>query len=76
MTAMATATVALDTLADLLEHLGGIHPNRVRFRPSPGTATEEEVLVDRFVNTLQVLSASAPLKWLQLGRTASTAWQN
>jgi Uma2 family endonuclease len=44
MTAMATATAAIDTLADLLEHLGGIHPNRVRFRPAPGTATEKDVL--------------------------------
>jgi hypothetical protein len=40
----ATATAAIDTLADLLEHLGGIHPNRVRFRPAPGTATEKDVL--------------------------------
>ena len=42
MTAMATAAVAIDTLADLLEYLGGIHPNRVRFRPAPGTATEKD----------------------------------
>jgi Uma2 family endonuclease len=44
MTAMVTATAAIDTLADLLEHLGGIHPNRVRFRPAPGTAIEKDVL--------------------------------
>ena len=44
MTAIATATAALDTLADLLEHLGGISPKRVRFRPAPGTATEKDVL--------------------------------
>lgn len=44
MTVVATATAAIDTLADLLEHLGGIHPNRVRFRPAPGTATEKDVL--------------------------------
>src|SRR5947209_5803203 len=47
MTAVATATVAIDTLADLLEHLGGIAPARVRFRPAPGTATEEDVLAIR-----------------------------
>jgi Uma2 family endonuclease len=40
----ATAVATIDTLADLLEHLGGIHPNRVRFRPAPGTATEKDVL--------------------------------
>jgi Uma2 family endonuclease len=44
MTAMATATAVIDNLADLLEYLGGIHPNRVRFRPAPGTATEKDVL--------------------------------
>jgi len=44
MTVGATATAAIDTLADLLEYLGGISPNRVRFRPAPGTATEKDVL--------------------------------
>ena len=32
------------TLADLLEQLGGIAPARVRFRPVPGAATEEDML--------------------------------
>ena len=32
------------TLADVLEHLGGISPTRVRFRPAPGMATEGDVL--------------------------------
>src|ERR1700675_2673491 len=44
MTAVTTSTAAIDTLADLLEHLGGISPKRVRFRPAPGTATEKDVL--------------------------------
>jgi Uma2 family endonuclease len=44
MTSVSTPTVALETLADLLEYLGGIHPNRIRFRPAPGTATEKDVL--------------------------------
>lgn len=44
MTAVTTATAAIDTLADLLEHLGGISPKRIRFRPAPGTATEKDVL--------------------------------
>src|SRR5262252_8962200 len=47
MTSMSTPTVAIATLADLLEHLGGIAPHRVRFRPTPGTATEEDVLALR-----------------------------
>jgi Uma2 family endonuclease len=44
MTAGATTTVTIETLADLLEQLGGIAPNRVRVRPALGTATEEDVL--------------------------------
>ena len=32
------------TLADLLEHLGGISPHRIPLRPAPGTATERHLL--------------------------------
>jgi hypothetical protein len=32
------------TLADLLQQLGGISPRRIRFRPAPGTASEEDVI--------------------------------
>lgn len=39
-----TTTEPIETLADLLEQLGGIAPARVRFRPPPGTATEKDVL--------------------------------
>jgi Uma2 family endonuclease len=38
---MATAT---DTIADLLERLGGIAAKRVRSQPPPGTATERDVI--------------------------------
>ena len=46
---MATATVTRctlnhRTLADLLEILGGISADRVRFQPFPGTATESDVI--------------------------------
>jgi Uma2 family endonuclease len=44
MTAVSTPTVIIETLADLLEQLGSIAPDRVRFRPAPGTATEKAVL--------------------------------
>lgn len=44
MTAVVTSIAAIVTLADLLEQLGGIAPERVRFRPVPGTATEKDVL--------------------------------
>ena len=32
------------TLADLLRRLGGVPPDRVRFNPLPGFATEADVL--------------------------------
>jgi Uma2 family endonuclease len=38
------STDTIDTLADLLDRLGGIPLNRVRMRPAPGTATEADVL--------------------------------
>src|SRR5262249_32018285 len=44
MTPVLISPAAIETLADLLEYLGGIAPQRVRFRPAPGTATAEDVL--------------------------------
>jgi Uma2 family endonuclease len=32
------------TLADLLKHFGGVSPERIRLRPSPGSATERHVI--------------------------------
>ena len=47
MPSVAMYTAAIETLADLLEQLGGIAPDRVRFRPALGTATEKDVLALR-----------------------------
>ncbi len=33
----------INSLADLLERLGGVPLDRIRFRPSPGTATVQEL---------------------------------
>jgi Uma2 family endonuclease len=41
---MAPATLHRDTVADLLERLGGIPASRVLLTPTPGTATEADVL--------------------------------
>ena len=38
------ATPQIQTLADLLERLGGVSADRVRFQPPPGTATEQDVI--------------------------------
>jgi Uma2 family endonuclease len=42
MTSLAPLTI--ETIGDLLERLGGISPQRVRFKPAPGTATEQDVI--------------------------------
>ena len=42
----------------------------------PPDSTLPRELVERFVNSLQVISVSAPLHRLQLGGLTSTAWQN
>jgi Uma2 family endonuclease len=41
---MAARTPRFETIDELLDSLGGISPDRVRFDPLPGTATERDVL--------------------------------
>jgi Uma2 family endonuclease len=44
---MATVTAPPrpgDTMAELLDQLGGVPPHRVLIRPAPGTATEQDVV--------------------------------
>lgn len=36
--------MTFDTLADVLAAVGDVPPERVRYRPAPGTATEDDVL--------------------------------
>ena len=76
MTSASTSAVTIETLADLLDQLGGIAPERVRFRPAPGTATAEDVLAiyerDRrlyelldvhFISSLPVMQRPACKVW-------------
>ena len=44
---MSIATTENPTIADLLADLGDIPPHRVLLRPSPGTATEQDVIAIR-----------------------------
>lgn len=44
MTTVLTPSPDIPTLADLLKRLGGVSPERVRYFPLPGTATEADVL--------------------------------
>ena len=41
---MSVAFTEMLTFADLLDELGGISPSRVRLRPTPGKATEKDVI--------------------------------
>ncbi len=47
MTSVLFPAGAVETLANLLAQLGGISPERVRFRPLPGTATEQDAGLGR-----------------------------
>lgn len=41
---VSPAGTTVDTLADLIERLGNVPLDRIRYRPFPGTATEQDVL--------------------------------
>lgn len=43
MPATAAVSDVVETVADLLDRLGGISASRVRMRPTPGTATENDL---------------------------------
>jgi Uma2 family endonuclease len=70
MAASAPARPAIKNLADLLERLGGIPPERVRFHPAPGTATEADVLVspdgeDRLCELVDGVLVEKPMGYLE-----------
>jgi Uma2 family endonuclease len=44
MSTKAFKTVRSQTMAEVLDQLGGIPPNRVLMTPTPGTATEQDVI--------------------------------
>ncbi len=44
MASVLASSPSIHTLADLLAYLGDVAPDRVRFQPLPGTATEQDVL--------------------------------
>jgi Uma2 family endonuclease len=50
---MSTTSPPIKTLADLLDRLGGVPPDRIRFHPFPGTATVQDVIdVERLEDKL------------------------
>src|SRR5258707_15863743 len=44
MSTVPTTSPAINTLADLLDRLGGVALERIRFHPFPGTATIQDVI--------------------------------
>ena len=44
MPKLLTAPPEIENVAELLEQLGGISPERIRLRPAPGTAKERHVV--------------------------------
>ncbi|MDB5305658.1 MAG: hypothetical protein JWM97_3207 [Phycisphaerales bacterium] len=44
MSLLTSSPPNITTVGDLLDQLGGISPDRVRYRPAPGTATEQDVI--------------------------------
>ena len=44
MSAVQVAAPSIRTLADLLDRLGGVPLDRIRFHPSPGMATVQDVI--------------------------------
>ena len=44
MTTLLTSSPTIRTVADLLDRLGGVPAERVRYYPLPGTATEQDVI--------------------------------
>lgn len=56
-TAATEAPPTFETFADVLDHLGGIPPGRVRLVPAPGTATEADIfaLEDRLDRTFELI---------------------
>jgi Uma2 family endonuclease len=45
MSSTAYSSAAIDNLADLVKHLGGVPLERIRMQPPPGSATEDDVVV-------------------------------
>ena len=56
MATVISAPDDIETLGDLLDRLGGVDPGRIRIRPLPGTATEQDVVeIERRENRLYEL---------------------
>jgi Uma2 family endonuclease len=64
------------TVADLLEKLGGVPPERVRLKPLPGTATEEDLIAiqDRENRNCELIDGVLVEKPLGYLESSLTLW--
>jgi Uma2 family endonuclease len=64
------------TVADLLEKLGGVPPERVRLQPLPGTATEEDLIAiqDRENRNCELIDGTLVEKPLGYLESSLAAW--
>ncbi len=68
-----TKRPSFETLGDILERLGNVSPHRVRFKPKPGTATEEERHDPTLDPRVRVAVISCYITTLPRRATATTA---
>lgn len=62
-TAATARPTARTTIGDLLNRLGGIHPDRVRFEPVPGTATLDDLIAVNECVKARCANGSTPRWW-------------
>src|SRR3954470_17314276 len=65
-----TTAPKFETMADILDRLGGIAPERVRMNPLPGKATEKDVLrlqakFDRLYELVDGILVEKAMGWLE-----------
>ncbi|MGD9854894.1 MAG: Uma2 family endonuclease [Planctomycetaceae bacterium] len=68
------ASVSDETLADLVDRLGGIPLNRIKLHPAPGTATEEDVVRFKCCELLDGVIVEKGMGWEEASWEISLAW--
>src|SRR5438309_2005345 len=74
--AQSPALTHFENLQELLEHLGGIAPRRLRLHPPPGTATEKDLLrlLDRTGVICELIDGVLVEKVMGFPEGALAAW--
>lgn len=67
-------SASIETLADLVERLGGIPLTRIRLQPAPGTATEEDVVRFKCCELLDGVIVEKGMGWEESNWQMSLGW--